>query len=149
MHWVAHTTLKNRRQQVGDSVADFKGHLRVLDLQAYPIEPFIEIEAMILENFVKGISLPEIRRQFFLDPPGIFSGRVVTVVLRRLSSSEALYSPLLIGTSLHNLLLLLDNVVVRPIFRLPQIFMRSPQVRRKGLISASSYLICLLQTKVT
>ncbi|VDL99986.1 unnamed protein product [Schistocephalus solidus] len=39
-------------------------------LLSYPNEPFTELKARILENFVDEISLPESRCQFFHDPPG-------------------------------------------------------------------------------
>ncbi|VDM05405.1 unnamed protein product [Schistocephalus solidus] len=69
MPWVAHAALKSRRQHANDSVVDSQLHLRVLARQAYPNKSFTELKARILENFVDGISLPEIRRQFLRDPP--------------------------------------------------------------------------------
>ncbi|VDM06111.1 unnamed protein product [Schistocephalus solidus] len=86
MPWVAHYALKSRRRHAGESVVDFKRHVRVLARQAYPNECFTEFEARILENFVDGISLPEIRRQFLRNPPN--SIKVALDIARR---EEAIY----------------------------------------------------------
>ncbi|BHF58059.1 hypothetical protein SprV_0100100800 [Sparganum proliferum] len=69
MPWVARAALRERRQLAGESIVDFLRHLRVLVRQAFPNNSFAELEVRILENFVDGIALPEIRRQFIRDPP--------------------------------------------------------------------------------
>ncbi|VDL96976.1 unnamed protein product [Schistocephalus solidus] len=69
MPWVALATLKSHRLHAGESVMDFQRHLRVLARQVYPNESVTELEARILENFVDGIALPEIRRKFLRDRP--------------------------------------------------------------------------------
>ncbi|VDL88085.1 unnamed protein product [Schistocephalus solidus] len=79
MPWIARAALKSRRQHAGESVVDFQQHLRVLARQVYPNEPFTELEPRILENFVDGISLPEIRRQFLCDSPA--ASRLPSILL--------------------------------------------------------------------
>ncbi|VDL93396.1 unnamed protein product [Schistocephalus solidus] len=212
MPWVARVALKSRRKHVGESVVDFQRHLRVLVRQAYPNESLTEVEARILENFVDGISLAEIRRQFLRGPPpaasrlpsillgerrpfiqpvrwskspphqplGVIkllppcrtfqsmsspwdSDRAVILAHERLNGSGALLSPLLLGVALHNPKLLgaalhsrpllgealhslldartgVNYVVVRPALHLPQMFMRSPPVRKKRLRSVWSFI---------
>ncbi|VDM05041.1 unnamed protein product [Schistocephalus solidus] len=133
--WVARVALKNRRTYAGESVVEFQRHLCVLARQAYPNMPFTELEARILENFVDGVALPEIRIPQLMSSPWD-SARTATSALRRLNSSGALLSPLLLGTALRSppllgeaLHSLLDmgtggnNVVVRPTLRLHQVFM--------------------------
>ncbi|VDL95071.1 unnamed protein product [Schistocephalus solidus] len=70
MPWVALAAIKDRRQHAGESVMDFQRHLHVLKLQTYPNEPFAELEARILDNFVDEISLSKIRHQLLRNPPG-------------------------------------------------------------------------------
>ncbi|VDM01853.1 unnamed protein product [Schistocephalus solidus] len=48
---------------------DLQRNFLVRIRQAYPNEPFTELETRILENFVDGISLPEIRCRFLRVPP--------------------------------------------------------------------------------
>ncbi|VDL99562.1 unnamed protein product [Schistocephalus solidus] len=59
-----------------------------LQSNAYANESFTDLEARILENFVDGISLPEIRRQFLRDPP-TSSIKVALDIARR---EEAIYT---------------------------------------------------------
>ncbi|BHF70397.1 hypothetical protein SprV_0301344700 [Sparganum proliferum] len=69
MPWVARATLREHRQHSGESVVDFQRHLRVLAQQAYSEDTCAAPEDRVLENFVDGVTNPDIRRQFMQDPP--------------------------------------------------------------------------------